>query len=133
MTSTKLKNLLHSANIGKKLFGTNNLIFDRELSTVSSGNLKAALSWGVEELSWWEYSARADCNKYHLMLCGRANEWLLRNTTKTLPDAIGMVWGMYEGQNHFWMYGKTENGIQLINYGTPALPVSYQGMGSFTA
>lgn len=132
MTSNELKKKLHGVNIGKKMFGTGNLVFDKQVSVVSSGDLKKALAWAKAQLAWWVYSPRADCNKYHLMLCGRINEWFLLNTSKELPIAVGMVYGYFNGENHFWCYAITENGVVHINYGELETPDNYMGAGSLT-
>ena len=131
MKASEYNTRLRKNNIGG-IFG-GNLIFDPVLSVIPYQALSAAEDWADEQLSWWTYGSRSDCNKFHLMKCGRMNEWLLKNADLDGPPTLSLVWGKYERQSHMWMAGVSDIGFKTINYHDIVVPGSYRGNGSFTA
>ena len=130
MKASEYNTLLRKNNIGG-IFGGNK-IFDDPLSVVPHEDLSRAEDWADEELSWWTYSTRADCNKFHVMKYGRMNEWILQNPNLPHPPTFSLVYGKFEKRLHMWIAGCSDIRFFTLNYHDIVVPASYHGDGSFT-
>ena len=116
MTSDELNKTMKQGKISPGIFSNRNMFFDTDYSIVLRKNLVAANDYANSKLGWYQYSPRADCNRFHAMKLGRMLEWILKNTGNENPDILGRVYGYYDSQNHVWGYSHDENGLVHINY-----------------
>jgi len=135
MLASELDKILKANNIGRrKLFGSGNMLFDRDYSVPKHSDFVKARESAAYILGWYEYAAdRADCDNYAFMALGLMMQWFLKNTSYTGAVTVGVVWGVFNDESHMWNDALTDKGFHHVNYGQIVTPQSYKGVGSITA
>ena len=133
MNEHELNKILRDNKIGGGFFDRGNMIFDPEFYVPTDKEAESALAWVRNELSWWVYSTKADCNAYHIMELGRMREHSLKSGSGNLPWACGVQFGSLNGISHMWAYIITDTGLYHTNYGQVIVPEKFKSKGSITA
>ena len=134
LTKKSLDGLLKGHNIGAKLFGSGNMLFDGNYTVAEHSQFVAATEYARDALNFYNYvPERDDCDNYAFMWYGRMLEYFSKNAGGNFSRTFGPCWGYFNGEAHMWGYGLTDMGFNHVNYGHIVVPGSYKGIGSITA
>jgi len=134
MKSSEHDRALKKYNVGKKFFGSGNLMFDGNFLLTNHEPFIASVEYARNALSFYTYvPERDDCDNYAFMQYGRQLEYFSRNGGGNFSRTFGPCWGYWNNKNHMWGYGLTDMGFFHVNYGHIVTPDSYKGIGSITS
>ena len=124
--------LLQSHGIGKRLFGSGNLLFDPEFYAPKASDFFDGVRHCKAALSGFEYVPHvSDCDNYAFMFFGQMLAYFAEIGGG--PWQFGPVWGTLNRETHAWFFGFPDGELTHVDYGKIITPVSFTGLGSISA
>jgi hypothetical protein len=125
---------LQSFGIGKRIFGTGNLLFDREYRVIPRDQFERANNEVRMALDFYFkrqiFTDANDCDTFHVVWLGRMREWFLKHDPLGRESyTFGITWGTFNNQPHMWGFYVGEE-LCHCNYGKIVTPDTFISKGS---